>query len=72
MSIKLPDDPVLKGLKLKIENQIEDLTIELAKGNCKDFADYKRKCGVIQGLEDSLGWLEVIAREYHLEQDGEY
>jgi len=48
------------------------LTIELAKGNCKDFADYKRKCGVIQGLEDSLGWLEVIAREYHLEDDGEY
>jgi hypothetical protein len=72
MSIKLPDDPVLKALLHKVEGQIEDLTIEIAKGACKDFADYKKKCGVIQGLEDALGWLEVIARDYHLEDDGGY
>ena len=72
MSIKLPDDPVLKALLHKVEGQIEDLTIEIAKGACKDFADYKKKCGIIQGLEDVLGWLEVIARDYHLEDDGGY
>jgi len=72
MSIKLPDDPVLRSLLTKMEGQIEDLTTEIAKGNCKDFADYKRKCGIVQGLEDAIGWLELVTREYHLEEDGEY
>ena len=70
--MKLPDDPMLRPLEAKIVNQIEDLEHEIAKGNCSDFADYKKKCGIVQGLDDALGWLEVTAREYMLEEDGEF
>jgi hypothetical protein len=49
---------------------MEDLQLEISKGNCTDFADYKKKCGIIQGLDDALGWLEQTAREYIFEDDG--
>jgi hypothetical protein len=70
--MKLPDDPLLRALEARIVNQLEDMRLEIAKGNCADFAEYKRKCGVVQGLDDALGWLEVTAREYMLEEDGEF
>ena len=70
--MKLPDDPMLRALQAKILGQMDDLRFELAKGNCTDFADYKKKCGMVQGLDDALGWLEVTVREYRLEEDGEF
>ena len=68
--MSLPDDPMLRALEVRIINQMEDLQLEISKGNCTDFADYKKKCGIIQGLDDALGWLEQTAREYIFEDDG--
>ena len=70
MSLNLPNDPILKALVQKIEEDIEDLTKDVAKGSCKDFAEYKKKCGALDGLDIALGHLENLAREYLLEEDG--
>lgn len=69
MRVRIPDDPVLKAMQLAIEHQLEDTIQDIAKGTCKDFAEYKKKCGIVQGLEDSLGWLQVVIQEWNIEQD---
>jgi len=37
-------------LRSNIKEQMDSMTEHLSNGSCKDFADYSKCCGIIQGL----------------------
>jgi len=41
----------LEYIQSNIENRKEELTDYISKGNLKDFYEYHKLCGFIQGLE---------------------
>ena len=41
---------VLKYLSDKIQEEINHLSYDLAKGTAKDHGDYKYSCGIVRGL----------------------
>lgn len=40
----------LDHLERKIAEQVDHHALALARGNCKDFGEYQRVCGIIYGL----------------------
>ena len=43
-------DDVLSLLKKKIRDQMNDLADHLAVGSAKDIEEYRKVCGIIEGL----------------------
>lgn len=41
----------VRHLEAMFDNDIENIRVELGSGNCRDFPDYKRRCGQIAGLQ---------------------
>jgi len=58
---------VLKHLSKKVQDEIEVISADLARGTAKDHGDYKYACGIIRGLMITNGFIEEIAQR--MEQD---
>jgi hypothetical protein len=41
---------ILKYLSDKIQEEVNHLSYDLAKGTAKDHGDYKYSCGIVRGL----------------------
>jgi hypothetical protein len=54
-------------LQKKYRDALNEHADHIATGNCKDFADYKRLTGVIEGLalaeRELLDWIERNVKE---------
>ena len=46
-----------------IAQAVQELKDALALGVCGDFAEYKKQCGRIQGLEDALAIFEEACKK---------
>jgi hypothetical protein len=44
------NDNLGEFLRKSIRNQMNELADHIAGGGCPDYADYKRCCGIIEGL----------------------
>lgn len=54
--------------KAAIAQAIRDVEYSLGQGGAKDFAEYQRKVGIIQGLKAALNhYVDVVDRYYHEE-----
>jgi hypothetical protein len=69
MSRRVPEDPALKALIEKLQDQSESIIDEVVRGKCRDYAEYKRLCGIISGLSTAFDCLDDIIQEYHLGED---
>ena len=66
MSIRMNNDIKEQSLSQFLKKKLRDVMNEhadhLATGSVKDFAEYKRMCGIIEGLalaeREMLDWLE--------------
>ena len=43
-------DNLAEFLRQSLRNQMNDMADHIAGGGCADFSEYKRCCGVIEGL----------------------
>ncbi len=46
----IPSDNVAEFMRKAIRHQMNDMADHIAGGGCSDFSEYKRCCGVIEGL----------------------
>ena len=58
---------LLTYLSKKIQDEIDVLSGDLARGTAKDHGDYKYACGIIRGLMISNGFMAEAAQR--MEQD---
>lgn len=56
-------------LSKKVQDEIDVLSGDLARGTAKDHGDYKYACGIIRGLMMSNGFIAEAAQR--MEQDDE-
>ncbi len=52
-----------RTLRAKLQRHQEDLSAQLATGYAKDWADYCRRIGVIEGLSIAVGVCEEVSKE---------
>lgn len=57
-----------KLLLTQISEEIADRTGAIADGSCQDLADYKQRCGYLQGLHDVVVWVNNIKK--YLDESG--
>lgn len=62
--MSLHDDPIIKAFEHRIKGKISDMSEYLASGKCSTFDDYKRRTGMIAGLDESLNILDDIIKNY--------
>jgi len=58
-------EQTLEFLQLQIRKYMNEYADNVATGSCQDFAEYKRLCGVIEGL--ALAEREVLDLKEKLE-----
>ena len=58
---------LLMYLSKKVQDEIDVLSGDLARGTAKDHGDYKYACGIIRGLMISIGFMAEAAQR--MEQD---
>ena len=58
---------LLMHLSRKVQEEIDVLSGDLARGTAKDHGDYKYACGIIRGLMMSNGFIAETAQR--MEQD---
>ena len=58
---------LLTYLSKKIQDEIDVLSGDLARGSAKDHGDYKYACGIIRGLMITNGFIAEAAQ--NMEQD---
>lgn len=58
---------LLTYLSKKIQDEIDVLSGDLARGTAKDHGDYKYACGIIRGLMITNGFIAEAAQ--NMEQD---
>lgn len=47
----------------ELERRIQTLSQGIIDGGCKDFAEYRYRCGVIQGLNEALREIKDTERK---------
>lgn len=57
-------------LLLRIENEKTPYVTALLAGNATDYADYKRMCGFLQGLDRAAEEIKALAKQME-NDDGE-
>lgn len=67
--MSLHDDPLIVQIKLFINDEIEKIANSLANGTAGNFEDYKRQCGKIQGLRQSLAIVDDAIDLYVNDED---
>jgi hypothetical protein len=58
---------LLTYLSKKVQDEIDVISGDLARGTAKDHGDYKYACGIIRGLMISNGFIAETAQR--MEQD---
>jgi hypothetical protein len=58
---------LLTYLSKKVQDEIDVISGDLARGTAKDHGDYKYACGIIRGLMISNGFMAETAQR--MEQD---
>ena len=58
---------LLMHLSRKVQEEIDVISGDLARGTAKDHGDYKYACGIIRGLMMSNGFIAEAAQR--MEQD---
>ena len=58
---------LLMYLSKKVQDEIDVISGDLARGTAKDHGDYKYACGIIRGLMISNGFMAETAQR--MEQD---
>ena len=54
-------DALLKRVKTKIVAEVTDARAGISSGACSSFEDYKKRCGLVSGLEQAL---DVFVEEH--------
>jgi hypothetical protein len=60
-------EELLRYLSKKVQDEIDVLSGDLARGTAKDHGEYKYACGIIRGLMMSNGFIAEAAQR--MEQD---
>ncbi len=55
-------DVILKGLQKKLAGEVTRFSEDVCKGGV-DYPEYKKLCGVIQGLTTALEMVEDLAKQ---------
>lgn len=58
-------------LKAKLEKQMLDDTLALGAGVANTFEDYRRRCGVIEGLNAAVTAIQEVHAELYGPEKGE-
>ena len=64
--LDLIPDNTLVYLRVQLRRMMNETSDHLSAGACKDFAEYARCCGVVEGL--ALAERELLALEERLER----
>jgi len=67
--MSLQDDPLIIQIKLFINDEIAKIANSLANGSAGSFDDYKKQCGRIQGLRQSLAIVDDAIELYVNDED---
>ena len=63
----IKEQSLSEWLKVRVHTLMNEHADHLATGSVKDFAEYKRICGVIEGLalaeREMLDWIDQHTRE---------
>lgn len=62
------DDPLIQAIRRGIQEKIADLGAGVAKGQCASFDDYKRRTGMINGLDMAALIIDEIVKGYGEEE----
>lgn len=63
-SVYALDSPkVARTIKMVLEKRRADLVGLMAEGNVSDWADYQRRVGVIQGIDEALRVCDDLEKE---------
>jgi len=55
---------LLDHLFNKLKEREKELSLSVGDGGCKDFAEYKQLCGVIQGLRQARMEVQDLVQRY--------
>lgn len=58
------NDNVLDALKKVLREQMNDMADHIATGGCNDFPEYKRCCGIIEGLAKAERELLDLSKQF--------
>lgn len=58
----MTQQPAVLHLLAKLDDQCNTITEHIARGNVKDFSEYQRLCGVIQGIALSKQLITDLAK----------
>lgn len=61
----------VKDLRNIIMQAVGNNSLQLGKGQCADFAEYKRKVGVIAGMEAASEMADQLLRKIEDQDDGD-
>ena len=59
----------VQGLEQAVGQQILAESLKLSKGQCKDFAEYRNKTGMIAGLEAAVGIAKEMRNKMDIDDD---
>ncbi len=62
-------DQALNRLRLKVRERLATITAEVAKGNAKDFPEYKLMVGRLRGLGEVDDLIREVLKELEIEAD---
>lgn len=65
----ITDDPRVKEFQLRIKAQVKEHVDYMAQGKCQTYDDYKRRVGLITGLELSLETLTEVLKTFDPDRD---
>lgn len=60
----IKDDPIIKTYLHRLNALISKETNFLAEGKCESFEAYKKRVGVISGVEQALSLLDSTIKDY--------
>ena len=61
------DTAALEYLSKKVQEEIDIMSDDLARGGAKDHGEYKYSCGIVRGLMMANGFIAELAQR--MEQD---
>lgn len=60
---------LIPSIKRDLDRQVNDIEQLLGAGKASCWEDYKRLCGIIQGLKQAKDAIDIVARKYLDDED---
>lgn len=67
--MSLKDDPIIQDIQHRIDKEIVKIAESLASGSAGSFDEYKKQCGRIAGLKESLRLINDSIDKYVNDDD---